>query len=268
MEPTKVKLSPEQETLLITLFAKAQKDNPIFFDPRALGVVERIDYDFSALRVPHKTVVLVSQRAKKIDAIASEFMREHPGAVVVHIGCGLDARFERIDDGAVEWYDLDMSPVIELRKRFFEPRERYHTVSSDAADLSWMDAIHAGGRPVLVIAEGLLMYLEDDDVRRLFVRLRETFPGCRIVGDVFSRMTARAASRHPSLKRTGAHIGWGVDDAHDVETWGPGIRLLEEWYFTDDPELAKLGPALLLMYRLAGRFKAARLAQRIVYYQL
>lgn len=268
VETTKVKLSPEQETLLITLYAKAQPDNPIFFDPRAREILDRIDYDFSALRVPYKTVVLVSQRAKKIDAIAREFLREHPGSVIVHLGCGLDARFERVDDGTVEWYDLDMAPVIELRTHFFEPHERYHTVASDAADLAWVERIEAEDRPVLVIAEGLLMYLEEADVRGLVLRLRERFPGCRLVGDVFSLMTARAASRHPSLKSTGAHIGWGIDDARDVETWAPGIRLLEEWYFTQDPSLAGLGGAYRLMYSLAGRFKAARLAQRIVYYQL
>lgn len=265
---TKVKLSPEQETLLITLYAKAQPGNPIFFDTRAREILERVDYDFSALHVPYKTVVLVSQRAKKIDEIAREFLRAHSGAVVVHLGCGLDARFERVDDGAVEWYDLDMAPVIELRTRFFQPHERYHTVASDAADLAWLDQIEASGRPVLVIAEGLLMYLEEADVRRLVLRLRERFPGCRLVGDVFSLMTARAARRHPSLQRTGAHIGWGIDDSCEVEGWAPGIRLLEEWYFTHDPSLASLGRAYRLMYSLAGRFKAARMAQRIVYYQL
>jgi O-methyltransferase involved in polyketide biosynthesis len=265
---TRVKLSPEQETLLITLFAKAQPDNPILFDPNARRVLERIDYDFASLRVPQKTVVLVSQRAKKIDAVARAFMAEYPSAVVVHIGCGLDARFERVDDGSVEWYDLDMGPVIELRSRFFPDRPRYHAIASDAADLSWLDRIHADGRPVLVIAEGLLMYLSEGDVRALILRLREVFPGCRLVGDVFSRLAARAASRHPSLKRTGAHIGFGIDDAREVESWAPGVRLLEEWYFTNDPELATLGPTYRLVYGLVRHFKVARLAQRIVYYQL
>jgi O-methyltransferase involved in polyketide biosynthesis len=227
---TRVKLTPEQETLLITLFAKAQPGNRIFFDPKAREVLERIEYDFDALRVPRKTVVLVSQRAKKIDAIARDFMAAHPGAVILHLGCGLDTRFERIDDGLVEWYDLDMAPVIELRSKLFEPRARYHVVASDAADLGWLDRIDARGRPVLVIAEGLLMYLSGEDVRALVLRLRDTFPGCRLVADVFSRMTAKVASRHPSLKRTGAHIGWGIDDARELETWAPGIRLLEEWY--------------------------------------
>jgi O-methyltransferase involved in polyketide biosynthesis len=102
----------------------------------------------------------------------------------------------------------------------------------------------------------------------LVLQLQETFPGCRLIADVFSRQTARSAANHPSLKKTGATIGWGIDDPHEMEAWAPGLRLLEEWYFTDDPDLARLSLGYRLAYRLAGAFKAAKRAQRIVYYQL
>jgi len=105
-------------------------------------------------------------------------------------------------------------------------------------------------------------------VKALFLRLQAAFPGCRLAGDVFSRMTARVAVNHPSLKQTGARIGWGIDDSREVEGWGQGIRLIEEWAFSQDPDLGKLSTGYRLAYRLAGAFKAARLAQRIVYYQL
>ena len=45
----KVTLTPEQETLLITLYAKAQPGNPLFFDPTALDILNRVDYDFARL---------------------------------------------------------------------------------------------------------------------------------------------------------------------------------------------------------------------------
>ena len=112
------------------------------------------------------------------------------------------------------------------------------------------------------------MYLGEADVRRLLLQLRETFPGCRLIADVFSRMTARAATRHPSLKKTGAKIGWGIDDPHQLESWAQGIRLLEEWYFTKDPDLDKLSLGYRLAYKLAGSFLMVNRAHRIVYYQL
>jgi O-methyltransferase involved in polyketide biosynthesis len=264
----KVMLSPEQETLLITLYAKAQPDNPLLFDPMARQLLEQINYDFAQLRVPYKSVVMICQRAKKMDKVTRTFLAEHPESVVVQLGCGLDGRFWRVDDGQVAWYDLDMPAVIGLRGQFFKESERYQMVSASATELEWMDQVKADGRPVLVIAEGLLMYLGEANVRRLVVALHERFRGSRLIADVFSRLTARTATTHPSLKYTGAKLGWGMDDPAELERWAPGIRLLEEWYFSDDPELAGLSFGYRAAYKLAGAFKMARRAHRIVYYQL
>ncbi|MFN2195726.1 MAG: class I SAM-dependent methyltransferase [Anaerolineales bacterium] len=266
--PHKIALTPEQETLLITLYCKAQPGNPLFFDPKAKEILNRVDYDFERLHVPYKTVILVCQRAKKIDQYTQDFLQEHPDGVVVQLGCGLDSRFLRVDNGEAAWYDLDMPPVIALRREFFTEKARYHMLASSAADLSWVDAVEAGGKPVLVLAEGLLMYLDEADVRQLVLRLHAAFPGGRLIADVFSRQTARSAANHPALKATGARLGWGIDDAREVESWAPGIRLIEEWYFTDDPDLAHLSLGYRAAYRLAGAFKMAKLAQRLVVYQL
>jgi len=230
-EKAKMTLNPEQETLLIPLYAKAQPENPLFFDPIAEDILSRVDYDFSRLRVPYKTVVLICQRAKKLDAVARAFLAEHGNGVILHLGCGLDSRFWRVDDGQVEWYDLDMPPVIELRRQFYAEQERYHLIASSVTDLDGTNAVATVNRPVLIVAEGLLMYLDEANVKRLFLRLREVFPGCRLIADVFSRMTARSAAKHPSLKQTGASLGWGIDEPRELESWAPGIRLLEEWYF-------------------------------------
>jgi O-methyltransferase involved in polyketide biosynthesis len=264
----KIALTPEQETLLIPLYTKAQPGNPLFFDPKAQEILDQVDYDFTRLRVPYKTVILVCQRAKKLDAVTREFLGERPSAAVLHLGCGLDGRFWRVDNGQVVWYDLDMQPVIDLRRQFFPSSDRYHMISSSVTDLEWVERIEAAGRPVLVVAEGLLMYLNEEDVKRLVLRLCQAFPGCRLIADVFSRMTARSATQHPALKQTGASIGWGIDDSHEIEAWSTGIRLLEEWYFTQDPDLDRLSPAYRLAYRLAGAFPMVRRAHRIVYYQL
>ena len=264
----KVTLTPEQETLLITLYAKAQPDNPVLFDPKAQEILDQVDYDFSRLRVPYKTIVLICQRAKKLDEVTRDFLDQHPGGVVLQLGCGLDSRFQRVEDGRVVWYDLDMPPVIQLRRRFFTEGQRYHMIAASVTDLQWVDTIRADGRPVLVVAEGLLMYLDEADVRRLVGRLREAFPGSRLIADVFSRLTARSATKHPSLQSTGATIGWGIDDAHELEIWASGIRLLEEWYFSDDPDLPRLPFGYRIAYRLAGAFKTVQRAHRVVYYQL
>src|SRR5512143_1161873 len=267
-EKAKITLTPEQETLLITLCAKAQPENLLFFDPAARDILDRVDYDFTRLHIPYKTVVLVCQRAKKLDNATRSFLVDHPDGVVLHLGCGLDNRFERVDNDRVEWYDLDLPLVIDLRRQFYPDRERYHLIASPVTDLDWTNAVAIKDRPTLIVAEGLLMYLVEADVKRLILRLRKVFPGCQLIADVFSRLTARSAANHPSLKQTGAHLGWGIDDPREVEGWAQGIRLIEEWYFTQDPDLARLNFGYRLAYKLAGAFKMARRAHRIVYYQL
>lgn len=161
-----------------------------------------------------------------------------------------------------------MPPVIELRREFYPEQDRYHPIASSVTDLDWTNAVTVKDRPVLIVAQGLLMYLADTDVKRLFLRLREAFTGCRLIADVFSRMTARSATKHPSLRQIGASLGWGIDDLREVEGWAQGIHLLEEWHFTQDPDLNRLNLGYRLAYKLAGSFNMVRRAHRIVYYQL
>ena len=275
----RILLTEEQETLLIPLYAKAtesRRPSSIFVDEKAQDILERVDYDFARLRIPRKTILSLCIRAAKLDAYTRRFLAGHPQGVVVHLGCGLDSRCLRVGSGGgmtggAEWYDLDLPPVIELRRKFYQETPSYHMIPSSVSDLCWVEGVPAQGRPVLVIAEGLLMYLSETEVKALLLKLSEAFPGCHLACDVFSVLTARKAKDISSLEKTGATVQWGIDDAHAIETWatGPrGIRLEEEWYFTQAPEIARLGGGYRLAFRLAGLFKAANTAHRILYFAL
>jgi len=51
-------------------------------------------------------------RLREFDRFARNFLDKNPTATVVYIGCGLDARFQRLDNGKVRWFDLDLPDVI------------------------------------------------------------------------------------------------------------------------------------------------------------
>jgi O-methyltransferase involved in polyketide biosynthesis len=263
----KILLTEEQETLLITLFCKALP-NPIFHDPIAQGILAKIDYDFLQLKVPAQTQLTVRMRAKQIDAYTQSFLSTHPQAAVIHLGCGLDSRFQRLDNGLVSWNDLDLPDVIKLRKNFMTDTDRYHMISASVIDLTWLNLIPVEGQPVMVIAEGLLMYLAEEDVRALFLKLGEKFPGCHLVCDVFSQMTAGRVGRHPSLKKTGAVVRWGIDNSKDLEGWGQDTSLQEEWYFTQSEDIDLLSVGFRLAFKFARLFSAAQKAHRILYITL
>ncbi len=207
-----------------------------------------------------------------MDAYAREFLAGHAGSVVIQLGCGLDSRYNRVNDGEVEWHDLDLPAVIDLRRKFYAETGQYHMIPSSVTDLGWTDAISPPvsqlGRPVLVIAEGLFMYLKEEAVKALILKLRQAFPGCELVFDAYSRLTAKSANRHPSIKKTGAVVHWGIDDPAAIEQWAAGIRLQEEWYFTQAEDIKKLRFGYRLAYRIADLFMAAKKAHRILYFNL
>jgi O-methyltransferase involved in polyketide biosynthesis len=267
-EKEKISLTAEQETLLITLYCRTiGAPKGLFDDPAAWEIVRRIDYDFARLRVASGTRLTVFLRAKRIDGYVREFLARHPEGIVLHLGCGLDTRFARVDNGRARWFDLDLPDVIALRRKFVSESPRYRMLACPVLDYRWLDEIPRGA-PVFIAAEGLLMYLPGDKVRELTLRLHGAFPGSGFAFDAFSLLTARNVGRAAALKSTGAVVQWGIDDPREIETWAPGIRLREEWFFTRSEDIARLGFFNRLMFRLAGLFPVAGRAHRVLYYSL
>ena len=264
---TKVSFTQEQETLLIPLYAKAHSSS-VFKDEKAREILQGVEYDFGRLKVPEKTIVTLSIRAKQLDVYAQQFIAAHPKALILHLGCGLDSRCLRVKHPEARWFDLDMADVIELRRQFYSESENYGMIASSVTHLEWVKQVPKEGRPTLIIAEGLLMYLDENEVRALILCMQNQFPGCEMVFDAFSRYTVERIQAHPSLRKTGATIRWGIDDAHEIEHWGEGIRMKEEWFFSQSDAIKQLGWFYRLMFRLTRSIRAAQRAQRLVYLEL
>lgn len=265
----KIRLSEAQETLLITLYSKTLGAPDGFFeDPAAWEMLERIDYDFSALRVKTGTRLTVCLRAMKLDEYVREFLSQNPGGTVIHLGCGLDTRYQRLGADVEDWYDLDLPEVIALRRKFTPESEGYHLLSASVTDPDWINMIIHRGSRVMIVAEGLLMYLSPQEVQDLIRRLAETFPGASFAFDVFSELTARNVHRNASLQKTGATIRWGIDDPAEIEKWAPDVKLKEEWYFSQSERIARLPFVYRLMFYISGLFQAANKAHRLLYYHL
>jgi O-methyltransferase involved in polyketide biosynthesis len=270
MSRNRIELTREKETLLVPLYSKAvesRRSQPIVSDPKAVEILASIDYDFSGLRIPRQTLVTLAMRAKKLDSIVKKYIEVKENPLILHLGCGLDSRVLRVGNGAVRWFDLDYPDVIRLRRAFYQETEHYRMIPSSVTDFSWFDAVEASG-PACIIAEGLLMYLHEQEVKSLFGELRRRLPGSQMAFDAYSRLTAKGANNHPSVKKTGARIHWGIDDGTEIEKWGSGIELLEEWFFTDSEDIPSLGLWPRFMFAAAGRFKAARKAHRVLHFQL
>lgn len=262
----KVVLTKAQETLLIPLYAKAN-GQPIFIDEKAQQILDQIEYPFNELKIPKKTAVTLLVRAEKLDSYAQAFLQRNPNGLILHLGCGLDSRCLRVAHEQATWIDLDMPDVIALRRKLYPENEGYKMIASSVTDLTWLNQVAVQQQPVLVIAEGLLMYLRENEIRDLFLALQTRFPGCEVAFDAFSRYTTERIKNHPSLKKTGAEIHWGIDDPHDIEKWSKGIEFLEEWYFSQSPLVSKMDAFYKLMFKLTASIKMAQQAQRILFFR-
>ena len=163
-----VQLRHEQQTMLWTLAMHARDAataQPILGDRFASDILDRVDGpSLDGLSIGGNTP-LICTRAKLIDDAARAFLDRHAEAVVLHLGCGLDSRVRRLDPGpGVQWFDVDQEPVIALRRQFYDDRENVTTIAASVTDRGWASRL-PDDRPRLVIAEGLLMYLDLEGVR-------------------------------------------------------------------------------------------------------
>ncbi|HOU13167.1 MAG TPA: class I SAM-dependent methyltransferase [Anaerolineae bacterium] len=245
--------------MLATLYSHAvesRRPDALIHDPRAEELVARIDYDFARHQLGEDDQAGACVRLRQFDRFAQAFLAAHPDGVVVHIGCGLDTRFDRVcakqpDNGQVTWYDLDLPPVIELRRKLLDETPRYKMIAASALDLAWLDIVDVHpGKPFLFIAEGVFMYFPDAEMRRLVLALRERFPGAELIFDVASPLIVRLQNLALARMKADFRMRWSLRHYDALEQWAPGIRLLEVWYYTSLKESIPRLKKLQTLFRL------------------
>ncbi|WP_375483343.1 class I SAM-dependent methyltransferase [uncultured Mycobacterium sp.] len=249
-------------TNLCTLYLRAYESRlprPVLGDRAAAEAVDRIDYDFGRMRwamLPATNQFMVVLRAKQLDDWAADFLHRHPDAVVLHLGCGLDSRAFRLDPPpGVQWFDVDVPSVIDLRRKLYDDHDGYRMIASSVTDPKWLEQTPTRG-PALVIAEGLLMYLTATEVSDLLQRLTDRFSTGELLADI-------TQPSGPWLSKifTSGIVKWGSRDGHELMDWSPRLKLLET-SASIDPAKIPLKPQRLL-YRLVSAIPAIRNYDRL-----
>ncbi len=228
-EKVSVDLSGAAQTMLATLYLKALDADfirPVLGDRYAKEVVSRLDYDFREIGITARWAPLITVRTAQYDIWVRQFLTVQQQCTVMHLGCGLDSRVFRLDPGpGVQWYDLDYPEVIALRQKVFPSRPQYHLIATSATDPSWLDQIPAD-RPVLLIAEGISMYLTEDEGVALLRRVVDRFPSGELQIDFYNRLAIKSQKAHTLVRRTGSTLYWAVNSPQDILSQVPGVRLL------------------------------------------
>ncbi|MCP3903283.1 MAG: class I SAM-dependent methyltransferase [Planctomycetes bacterium] len=223
-------LGAVEETMLIPLWARAvetRRPDGIVRDPEAVRLLDAIDFDFTRFDGAWKSQVGVAVRTRYLDDAVGSFVARHPEAVVVNLGAGLDTRFDRVDNGRIDWFDVDTPRAIALRRRCLPPRDRQHALAHSATDPAWIDRVRAcGRRPVLLVSEGVLMFLHRRRVTRLLADLAGAFPSGEMLMDLIGGVMVRCPWLHDTLPFTRARFAWGVRGARDLRRWSDRVELL------------------------------------------
>ena len=224
--------------MLIPLWARAvelKKARPIIKDCKAAKMVDKIDYDFEKFDDEWPTQISIAVRTEILDHEIKVFIRNHPEGIVINIGCGLDTRFSRIDNGQIRWFDLDLPETIDVRERFFRETDRYKMIAKSVLDYSWIDEI-SDKNNVLIVAEGILMYLEEKSVFELLNKLVDSFPNAEMLLEITPPSLVKQSNNENLIKKhyqIEANIHWGVKNGIDLEQINTRIRFVEEWHYFD-----------------------------------
>jgi len=228
-----------QETLLIPLAARAAAARHWpelgFADAIAEDLVARLDADTDRFLVDTPSMVGSILRAQWFDRLASDFIQRHPDGLCVDLGAGLDTRGQRIDACAgpgIDWIDIDLADVTRLRKALLPHHPRIRTLTADITKGAWLDRLPwTACRPVLMMAEGVLMYLEPAAAKGLIAGICAAADArgaaLEFAFDYASPMMVRQGRQHPSVAKTRAEFRWGLYHPRDLKRIDPRLRLVD-----------------------------------------
>jgi O-methyltransferase involved in polyketide biosynthesis len=185
METYHIEKNSVQETLVIPLYGRkvcSEHFPHLFKDEEAERLCSMLDYDFAEKGKKMETMaglfgaLEVAQRQYDIGCEVKDYLKTHPRAAVVNLGCGLDDTFRKCDNGLCRGYNIDMPDVIAVRDEILPAGEREINLGCDLNDDGWMDRID-GAEGAVFYATGVFYYFKKEDVRALFQKMAARFPG-------------------------------------------------------------------------------------------
>ena len=254
----KITLSGVPETMLQTVYARARESRGrgVIRDAKAEELVEKLDYDFSLAEKDTAMRSGVIARTIVLDRLTTAYLAGHPGAVVVNIACGLDTRCYRMT-GYRHWYNLNLPETMAVREKLLPESGAVTQIAMSAMD-DWGSRIEETDAPVLIIIEGLTMYLTEADVQRIFAVIAGRFPQAAVLVETMNPMVVKRF-KEKSIEGSNAKFTWGVKDGRALAALLPDFRFVAEHGLTEG--MAVFAP----VYKLLDKLPAVRnISNRIV----
>ena len=243
----KIKLSGVPETMLQTVYARAKESNGrgAIHDAKAEELIEKLDYDVSLADKETAMRSGVIARTIVLDKLTKSWLAKHPGAVVVNIACGLDTRCYRMS-GYAHWYNLDLPETMAVREKLLPESGSISQIAMSAMD-DWGGEIGEQNVPVLIVIEGLTMYLNAKDVQQIFKVISSRFSKATVFVETMNPMIVKRFKER-SIEGSHAKFTWGIKNGKALAELLPDFRFVEEHSLTEG--MAVFAPIYKLLDKL------------------
>ena len=237
-------------TLFIPLYGKSRvsKQGIILNDPFAEQIWEKEGFPLQGRSASKWLAYNMAMRARVFDRWTERMLRKDPHALVLHIGCGLDSRCKRVRSPYGKWLDCDLPDVITVRRKYYSDTEKYHMLALDASDPAQIGLL-PDAASVIVVLEGLSMYLTNDQLKQFLLTLKKKKKKIHMLMDVYTGFGARASRYKNPVNDVGVTVLYGVDDIDSLIS-GTRFRLAAEHTFTPKALVNKLRPAEKVFFKI------------------
>ncbi|MBO5363112.1 MAG: class I SAM-dependent methyltransferase [Clostridia bacterium] len=243
------------KTLYIPLYGKSfvSKKGVILQDRKAEEIWEKEGFPLKGKSKSKWLAYFMAMRAKVFDDWLKTEAELTENTVVLHIGCGMDSRVERVGMRELLWYDVDFSEVIEYRKKYYSETEDYRMIAGDLRQTDWLNALPQG-KNAIVLLEGVSMYLTNGELKDGLTKIAECFSSVKILLDCYSNFAAKMSKYKNPVNDVGVTKVYGLDDPKILEN--EQIKFVQEREMTPKTLISQLtGLEKFVFQKLyAGKF--------------
>ena len=229
-----------EKTMLLTLYAKAkhsQEKNHKFYDEKAIEIISQIDYDFSIAKKDKFMQLGTISRTIVLDKMVNNYIKKHPHCTIINIASGMDTRFNRLDNGKIIWYNIDLENSAKYRLKYIKDTERVTTLAYSAMDPKCANKIQIR-KDTLFIIEGLTMYLNQKDVEDIINIIDANFNTCTIFMEIMPPISVKN-TKEKSIEDTNTKFTWGVEKGHELTKFNQNFKWINDVNLFDGVNIYK-----------------------------
>jgi len=247
------------KTLYIPLYGKAyvSKKNIILQDKKAEEIWENAGLALKGKSKSKWLAYYMAMRSAIYDEWVRQEVKNNPNIVVLHIGCGLDSRIERVAIKDMQWYDIDFPDVIEERKKYYAESDFYHMLPTDMRNSEWNKCIE-GNHDAMIILEGVSMYFRPEELVELLANLCGHFRTIKLLMDCYTERAAKASKYKNPINDVGVTVVYGYNNPQELAKKS-GLLFEKEHSMTPQKYIDELQgmERIIFKYLFAGKIAKA-----------